>query len=353
MRQAIGWSVWLVFVLVGSVLVVGGGAVRSTADAAPSPNPGQIAQCQSAATGHHSFTKSDMAACANFPSISQQCPSGSAVRVISVNSNNVAIRLGQAPARLSKNYTVSQLKAVCHKTASKSKPKNGTAAPTPPKSGSSDAALKSVSIPSTLAGTAHPVFSPGPLGKLDIVYTGAAYSPGGETADGTIVPFAVWNGTTKSVQDLSASGTASLGGKVVGSGNSQDIEPPNLARGQVAFGIIFFQTATPAGATFNISASSEADFSNTLVAQVTQANEVPGSFSNDVVGSITNPNKQPIMGPLGAYVFCFNSSNMLSAVETGYASGNGPWAPGATASYDTSLEDPCPTFLVGASGFSD
>jgi hypothetical protein len=271
--------------------------------------------------------------------------------VINVNNNNIAIRLGQAPVRLGKNYTVAQLEAVCTKATAKSKSKNGLALPAAPSSGSSNPALKSASIPSTFAGTAHPVLAPGPLGKLDVIYTGAAYSPGGEPSAGTVVPFAVWNGTTKSVQDLSASGTAILDGKVVGSGNSQDIEPPNLAPGQVAFGIVFFETATPAGATFNITVTSAEEFSNTLVLQVTQANEVPGSFGNDVVGSITNPNKQPASSP-SANVYCFNSSNALSAVENGFASGNGPLAPGGTGSYDTTVLDPCPTFLVGSSGFT-
>lgn len=347
------WRIGAAFTLSAATLVVGSSLTGSDAGAAAGPNPAQIAQCQKAATGHGALTKSDISACANFPYISEHCPSRTGIRVISVNSNNIAIRLGQAPVRLAKNYTVSQLQAVCKNTAAKSKPRNGVAAPTPPKSGSSNAALKSVAIPTTFAGTAHPVFSPGPLGKLEVVYTGTAYNPGGISGDGSIVPFAVWNGTTKAVEDLSASGTSVVGGKVVGSGNSQDIEPPNLEPGQVAFGIVFFQTATPARATFGITATSQGEFSNTLVAQVTQANEVPGSYSNDVVGSITNPNKQPITGPMSAYVFCFNASNALFAVETGYASGNGPWAPGATASYDTTLEDPCPTFLVGSSGFTD
>jgi hypothetical protein len=323
-----------------------------TAGAALAPSSAQVSQCDSAATGHKGLTKSDISACAGFPSISQHCPSGASVRVISVNSKNVAIRLGQAPVVLPKSYTVGQLNAVCKKSSAV-KPKNGTAKPTPPQSGSSNAALKVATIPSTFAGTAHPVYSPGALGKLDVVYTGAAYSPGGDSSAGTIVPFAVWNGTTKTLDDLSASGTASVGGKVTGSGNSQDIEPPNLAPGQVAFGIIFFETPPATGATFAISPTSQGEFSNTLVAQVTQANEVAGSYDNDVVGSITNPNKQPLSGPMSAYVYCFNAAGALATVETGYASGNGPWAPAATASYDTTLEDSCPTFLVGASGFTD
>ena len=344
------WQIGTVVALWAS-LGIGSVLASEPSGASSAPNPAQIAQCTKAATGHKALTKSDINACGQFPYISQHCPSGPGVRVISVNSHNIAIRQGQTPVKLPKDYTVSQLNAVCPK-GTKTKTKNGTAAPAPPQSGSSNAALKTAIVPSTFAGTAHPVFSPGALGKLDVVFTGAPYSPGGITSDGTIVPFAMWNGTTKTLDDLSASGTAMVNGTVTGSGNSQDIEPPNLAPGQVAFGIIFFQTPPAPGATFSISPTSQGAFSNALVAQVTQANDVPGQFNSDVVGSITNSNKQPISGPLSATVFCFNAAGALATVETGYASGNGPWAPEATASYDTTLEDPCPTFLVGSSGFT-
>ena len=128
--------------------------------------------------------------------------------------------------------------------------------PSPPQIRINQRSAQDRTVPSTFAGTAHPVFSPGALGKLDVVFTGAPYSPGGISSDGTIVPFAMWNGTTKTLNDLSASGTAMVNGTVTGSGNSQDIEPPNLAPGQVAFGIIFFQTPPASGATFSISPTS-------------------------------------------------------------------------------------------------
>lgn len=348
------WQILVTGALIASAFTaLGDGVLNSPSMAgAASPSAAQVSTCSHGATGHSAMTKAQISACAGFPSIGEHCTNGPGVKVISVNQHNIAIRLGQAPVRLPKNYTVKQVQAVCSKN-SKGPKRNGVAAPTPPSSGSSNSALKSVTIPPTFAGTAHPVFSPGKLGKLDIVYVGPAYSPGGDTSDGSVVPFGVWNGTSKTVDDLSASGTAILNEKVVGSGNSQDIEPPNLAPGQIAFGIIFFSTATPAGSAFNISVTSENQFSNTLVAQVTQANLEPGSFSNDMVGSVTNPNKTPMSGPISAIVYCFNAAGAFVSESSGFTSGNGPLAPGATASYDTTVEGTCTTYLVGSSGFTD
>jgi hypothetical protein len=206
-------------------------------------------------------------------------------------------------------------------------------------------------IPSTLAGNAHPNLKAGSLGKLSVIYTGPANNAG--NGNGTEVPIAVWNGTSRVVKDIQVSGSAMLGSEVAGSGSSQDIDPPNLEPHQVGFGYVFFQTTPPAGATFKLAATSEGQFSNTLPVQVDQANYVPGGPDgvNTVVGSISNPNGVTVTGPINTDVFCF-TNGLLTNVETGFASGNGDLPPSGTGSYSTQVFDACPTYLVGASGFT-
>lgn len=226
---------------------------------------------------------------------------------------------------------------------------SGTASPT---TTASTPSPSSVTIPSTLGGNAHPVLSPGQPGQLDVIYVGSASSLGGV---GTSVPVAVWNGTSHAVNHIDVSGPAMSGGSVVGSGDSQDIEPMNLAPGEVAFGMVYFSTSLPAGATFGFTASASQGTSTYFVdAQVTQANYSSGSYGDDsVVGSVSNPSSQTMNGPIEADVYCFNSAGQLSDVEPGFTSGNAPIAPGASASFSTDgiKSGSCPTFLVGSSGY--
>ena len=146
---------------------------------------------------------------------------------------------------------------------------SGTASPT---TAASTPSPSSVTIPPTLGGTAHPVLSPGQPGQLDVIYVGSANSLGGV---GASVPVAIWNGTSHTVNHIDVSGPAMSGGSVVGSGDSQDIEPSNLAPGQVAFGMVYFSQSLPA-ATFGFTASASQGMSTYFVdAQVTQANYSP------------------------------------------------------------------------------
>jgi len=61
-----------------------------------------------------------------------------------------------------------------------------------------------------------------------------------ESGDGTIVPVEVWNGTSQTVSGVDISGPAMSGSTVVGSGDSQDVEPGVLAPSEVAFGMVFY-----------------------------------------------------------------------------------------------------------------
>jgi hypothetical protein len=215
--------------------------------------------------------------------------------------------------------------------------------------GSSGSGLPTAAtIPPSLAGDAHPSLTTGKPGSVDVVYTGAPYGEGGTT-----LPVVVWNGTSAPVDDVDVSGSATVGGKIVGSGDSQGIEPQNLQPGQLGFGFVYFETSIPAGATFNLTATSTPGTSTYyLDAPVTQANYIPGGDNgiDAVTGSVSNPGPQTMSGPITANVYCFTGGN-LTAVETGFTSSNAAIAPGTSTSYSTDVTDPCPTFLVGASGF--
>jgi hypothetical protein len=319
-------------------------AFGSVASASSAPTASQISQCTKAATGHGKLTNADMSDCAGFPSIAERCPSGPGVKVISVNSNNIAIRQGQKPIQLSKSYTVTQLKAVCGKA--KNKPTK-LAAPSTPKSSSA----LTPTVPSTFGGNAQPALATGKSGSLDVTFVGAAYSLG--SGDGTIVPVEVLNATSQSVGGVDISGPAMSGSSVVGSGDSQDVEPAVLAPGEVAFGMVFYTQDLPPGSTFNLTASAN-QTTNYADAKVVQANysATGGLAGPAVVGTVSNPGAGAISSPIPTDLYCFDATGTLQSVSEDFVAGDAGLAPGATGSYSIDVEgpSPCTTFLVGSSG---
>jgi hypothetical protein len=215
----------------------------------------------------------------------------------------------------------------------------------------------SVSISSVMGGNAHPSLQPGTAGDLSVIFQGAPYNPGADPSDGTVVPVVVWNGTNSVVNNVDVSGPATSGGSVVSSGDSQNIEPANLSPGEAAFGMVFFQQAVPSGASFSFTASaSKGQSTYFLDAQVTQANYSSGGgngLGDAVVGSVTNQTGLAMNGPISADVYCFGASGQFDYVASGFLSGNGPLASGASGSYSTNdiTAGTCSTYLVGSSGF--
>jgi hypothetical protein len=213
------------------------------------------------------------------------------------------------------------------------------------------------SVPPTFGGNAHPTLSSGTPDALDVTYVGQAYSEG--SGDGTIVPVEVRNGTPQTLSSLDISGPAMSGSTVVGSGDSQEVEPANLAPGQVAFGMVFYSQDLPGGATFNLTVSGSTGGSNYTDIQVVQANYSAsgGDFGPGIVGSVTNQSSTSITPPIETDLYCFSSGGTLLYVNNDYVAGDADLAPGATGSYSidipTDANDnplPCPTFLVGSSG---
>ena len=212
-------------------------------------------------------------------------------------------------------------------------------------------ALPTTAVPApSLYGNARPTLAPGAPGKLDVVQVGA---PGGLL--GESVPVLVWNGTPHTVNNVDVSGPALVGSTVVGSGDSQGVAPQNLGPGEVGFGFVYFNSAPPAGATFHFTASATQGRSNYFLdARVDQANYQPpsGAADAEVVGTVTNTRSAVLHGPVFVEVACFSGST-LTDVEDGFLSGPTDLAAGATGSFAVTIASgrPCPTYLVGASGF--
>jgi len=214
------------------------------------------------------------------------------------------------------------------------------------------------SVPPTFAGTAHPTFTSGTPGSLEVIDVGSPNVIG--SGDGTEVPVEVWNGTLQSVSGVDISGPAMSGSTVVGSGDSQDVEPGVLDPGEVAFGMVFYTQDLPSGVTFTLTATGSTDTASYQNARVVQANySASGGLAGgpDVVGTVTNPGIVSITYPVPTDLYCFSSTGVLLSVGESFVDGNAGLAPGASGSYAVDVPTdssgsplPCPTFLVGSSG---
>lgn len=213
------------------------------------------------------------------------------------------------------------------------------------------------SVPRSFDGTAHPKLSSGPSGRLDVTFVGTPYSLG--SGAGTVVPVEVWNGTSQTLSGLDISGPAMVGTTVVGSGDSQDVEPGVLAPGQTAFGMVFYSQNLHGGPTFKLTATASSGASNYANATVEQANYSSSGGLGDpgIVGTVANHSSVSMSSPVPTDLYCFSSSGVLLSVSEDFIAGNGNLAPGVTGSYSVSLPTdaagntmPCPTFLVGSSG---
>lgn len=144
---------------------------------------------------------------------------------------------------------------------------------------------------------------------------------------------------------------------VVGSGDSQDVEPGVLAPDEMAFGMVFYSQDLPAGATFNLTATGSNDVPDVINVKVVQANYSGsgGIAGPGVVGTITNTSSANVTAPVETDLYCFDSTGALQTVNSGFMSGNGGLAPGASDSYSIDIEGPagCTSdFLVGSSGYN-
>lgn len=205
------------------------------------------------------------------------------------------------------------------------------------------------SVPSTLGGTAHPTLAAGAKGKLDVIYTGKPVV----SFTRSQVPVEIWNGTSTVISEPDISGSASSQGNIVGSGDSQEVEPRNLFPGQVAFGMVYFEEAVPLTATLNLTATGKSGQDTYFLdAKIGSTNVVNGSFSKQLVGTFTNPSQTTMTGPIQTDAYCFTGGTFVG-VRSGFASGSATVPPGGTGSFSIGLTTtlPCSSYLVGASGY--
>ena len=197
-----------------------------------------------------------------------------------------------------------------------------------------------------LGGTAQPNFDAGEAGEVAVVQIGPL-----DTASGTLI-FAFRNNTSESISHVDWTATARSGGSIVATGSSQGTTPAQLQPGEAGLSYIFFDNAEaiPANAEYEFQASSSAAYTspyNTAPLTVTEAN-VSG---DSIVGSATNETGAETTGPYSVEVYCFEGDALLSSMIT-FAEQTDEVPDGGAVTFSANLfGDPCPTFVVGVSGY--
>ena len=200
-----------------------------------------------------------------------------------------------------------------------------------------------------IQGTARVEFDPGDPDALSVVAVGPL------DPDSSTIPVVVRNNTPSTLYQLEATGRLlDTAGQLIGSGSSQGFEPAALEPGYIGIGYIYMDAEKPPDATVEVTAAGDTDgtFAGSVSLEIGQANVVPGDLGNQIVGDVTNTTDSEVSGPVGVTVMCFDDTGAPIDVKIGYTDGDAPVAPGATVSYSVDLfDDPCPTFLIGASGY--
>lgn len=204
---------------------------------------------------------------------------------------------------------------------------------------------------SLLAGSARPQYPAGTPGRISVVY----HAPIRPQADGTTVPLVFRNNTNAAIAhvDITAT-TKDPTGKIIGSGISQGTYPSTVQPGQWALSFVYYQPSTALAANDSLSFSFQTSpattgFYNTAAVQVTQSNR----SGTSIAGGVQNTTGRPVQGPVSIGVFCLNSAGDPVNEIGGFTSGgSGNLAVGATDSFQVDLiQTPCPSYLVGASGY--
>lgn len=199
-----------------------------------------------------------------------------------------------------------------------------------------------------LAGTAQPAFPAGGVGKIDVV----ASAPIEVNSAGLVtLPVAVRNGTNATITSLEVTGAAmDETGKIIASGRSQGFSPAVVPAGGLSLGYVFFSAALPTTAKIEFTVASKQLKGDPYFQdlKVDQANAVGTS----ITGKATNTSKNNLKGPYGVHVTCFDAAGSLLSSQTGYASPDADLAAGQSVTFQVDFyDDPCPTFLVGVSGY--
>jgi hypothetical protein len=206
-----------------------------------------------------------------------------------------------------------------------------------------------------LGGDANPNLPNGDVGELSIIQTGPVERVSG--VDSASVLVALRNMTDETVSNLKVSGSARSGGQLIGSGESQGFGPEIVEPGEVSFGYVYFDTAIPEDAEFDLTATSDTYDPDSVFGSVdlavTEVNLVPDGSRANIVGAVTNQTERPVSGPMSVSVYCFKGDKYISEPSGGFVDGPDPLAPGAQGTFSAPMSDaPCPSFLVAVSGYN-
>lgn len=199
-----------------------------------------------------------------------------------------------------------------------------------------------------LAGNASPVFPAGGAGKVDVV----ASAPIKVNSAGLVtLPVAVRNGTNAAITSVEVTGAAmDATGKILASGRSQGFSPAVVPAGGISLGYVFFDADLPATAKLEFTVASRPLKGDPYFQdlKIDQANPMGTSLT----GKATNTSKNTLNGPYGVHVTCFDANGSLLGSQTGFASPDADLAAGQSVTFQVDFyNEPCPTFLVGVSGY--
>lgn len=197
-----------------------------------------------------------------------------------------------------------------------------------------------------LAGSADPTLSDASDSPVAVVVQGDFRGSG----MGGTLPLIVRNNSADVVHDITATGSAQdADGKLVGSGSDQGFTPNTIAPGGIALGYVYFSDDIGQGAAFDIEVDAEPG---------------PGTWSIDlplqdlnqtkdsILGKVVNDTGSKVSGPISINGMCFDEAGTILRTVSDYAAKD-DLAPGATSTFSLDLYgDPCPTFLLGARGYS-
>jgi hypothetical protein len=202
-----------------------------------------------------------------------------------------------------------------------------------------------------VGGNVDPMFPSGDPGKLSVVAVG---KPDGQAPS---ISFVVRNNTAAPLYAIEAVAKATSGGKLVGSGDARNVEPVVIAPGEIGFGYVYFSNALPATATVEVTATGEGaapKYSGRTPLIIGETNLVKGDYGDQLVGEVqvAADAEKAVEPPVAVTALCVDAAGKLAGAQAGYTDGKAMVAPGASATYSVDLFAPCPTFLIGASGYS-
>jgi hypothetical protein len=202
-----------------------------------------------------------------------------------------------------------------------------------------------------LAGNVTPSYPTGDAGQIAVVALGPiTYSSAGGT-----LPIAVRNNTAAAVSRIAITGVAedAAGTKLATASSQQQVEPAQLAPGQLGYSFVHFDPSAPqvppnSAYQFTIT-SNPADTSaaNTASVKVNTASPSGGS----IVGTATNTTGARLQGPYSVQAFCFDAQGNLNSAEAMTTDQIGDIPAGGTVNYTIPLHgSSCSNYLVGISG---